>query len=98
MTDDPNNQPWIQTLPGLMTAAATLITAVSGLVVGVHQLSSVQAPESPAPSASPVASPDATAPAVASPAVSPEAIPSAAPEEIVDKKGKPEGEKGGKKK
>lgn len=98
MADDPNNQPWIQTLPGLMTAAATLITAVSGLVIGVHQISStVQTPESPAPAATPVASPATAAPA----AVSPEAVPAEATtttEAVVDPKDKPERPKGGKKK
>lgn len=97
MNEDPNKQPWLQTLPGLLTAAATLITAVSGLVVGVQQLSTVT-PQSPAPSAAPVASPASSPDAGASAAVSPEVSPAEATEVVVDKKGKPEGAKGSKKK
>ncbi len=33
----PESKGWWQTLPGLLTAAAAIITAVTGLLVAVHQ-------------------------------------------------------------
>jgi len=37
MTDDPKPQKWWQTVPGILTATAAAITAVTGLVVALQQ-------------------------------------------------------------
>lgn len=39
---------WWQTLPGMLTAAATLITAVTGLIVGLNQVGMFQGGDKPA--------------------------------------------------
>ena len=40
---------WWQTLPGVLKAAATLITAVSGLIIGLNQVGVFRGSEKPAP-------------------------------------------------
>jgi len=37
MSPEPESKPWWQTLSGLLTAGAAIITAVTGLLVAVHQ-------------------------------------------------------------
>ena len=37
MSNDPDSKGWWQTLPGLLTAGAAVITAVSGLLLALHQ-------------------------------------------------------------
>ena len=36
--DKKSKTPWWQTVPGILTAAAAIITAVTGLVVALHQI------------------------------------------------------------
>jgi hypothetical protein len=38
MAEQPKPQSWWQTLPGILTAAAAIITAITGLVVALHQV------------------------------------------------------------
>lgn len=40
---------WWQTLPGVLKAAATLITAVTGLIIGLNQVGAFRGGEKPAP-------------------------------------------------
>jgi len=37
MADDDKSRSWWQTLPGIITAATALVTAIAGLIAGIHQ-------------------------------------------------------------
>jgi len=69
MDEDPRSKSWWHTLPGILTAAAGAITAVTALVTALHQADWLA--RSPAPTTAPP-------PSVASPATSAKATPSTA--------------------
>jgi hypothetical protein len=53
MSPEPESKPWWQTLSGLLTAGAAIITAVTGLLVAVHQTGCLdRSAKSPTPSES----------------------------------------------
>jgi hypothetical protein len=52
MADDEKSHNWWQTLPGLLTAAAGIITAIAGLVAILNQAGFLQPRATPPPSAS----------------------------------------------
>ena len=37
MSPEAESKPWWQTLPGLLSAGAAIITAVTGLLIAIHQ-------------------------------------------------------------
>src|SRR5919109_4241977 len=49
MAEQPKPQSWWQTLPGILTATAAFITAITGLLVALHQAGVFQ-PATPQPS------------------------------------------------
>jgi hypothetical protein len=55
-SEEPKLQSWWQTVPGLLTAVAALITALTGLAVAVYQIR--DSPQVSAPSGSEQASPE----------------------------------------
>jgi hypothetical protein len=75
-TQEPKSS-WWQTLPGLLTALATVITAVTGLIVGLVQShvfdSNRTASAASPPQAAQLSSPAAAAPAEPAPATTPRA-------------------------
>jgi hypothetical protein len=49
MTDEPKKQSWWQTVPGVLAALATFITALGGLLITLHQVGLLQSSSSPPP-------------------------------------------------
>ncbi len=83
---EPQSKGWWQTLPGLLTASAGIITAVTGLLVAVHQTGIFNRSSQPAPQAQtephtipdgphPIQSPGAIAPATGTPVAHSLALP-----------------------
>jgi len=67
MADDPRSQSWWQTLPGILTATAAILTAVSGLLAILFQNGVIGGKHDAAPpSATTVHSPASSSPGTAS--------------------------------
>ncbi|HYX71805.1 MAG TPA: TPM domain-containing protein, partial [Nitrososphaera sp.] len=49
MAEEPKSQHWWQTMPGCLTAIAAIITAMTGLLVGLHQVGYFKSENKPAP-------------------------------------------------
>ena len=45
MPEEPRSGSWWLTLPGVLTGVAAVITAVTGLAIGLHQISAPSGPE-----------------------------------------------------
>src|SRR5215208_4693739 len=45
MSQEPRSGSWWLTLPGVLTGVAAVITAVTGLAIGLHQISAPSGPE-----------------------------------------------------
>ena len=77
MTENSNPQPWWQTIPGILTASAAVITAITGLVVAIKQSHTLQSSPAPTPTpltveATPTLTPETLTPASASDRQTPE--------------------------
>ena len=76
MTDDTQPKSWLQTLPGILTALATLIGAITGLVVALHGSGPAADAAASAPAPGSASAPTASAaPATASTTAEPTPAP-----------------------
>ncbi len=66
----PQNQPWWQTLPGMLTAIAGTLTAITGLVVALNQ-AGILKPSTQTQSSPSTPSPSVEASATPSPVLTP---------------------------